>query len=643
MTDGYIIFHLNLAFSSIEENKRKDVINNCYWPMLKLIENTNICIGVELTGWTLKQILIIDKKWVEKFKYLLSENKCELIGSGWSQLIGPLVPYEVNIWNHKIALEYYQKVLKVMPTIVLVNEMAFSTSLVDIYKEVGYQGFVMDRDNVILALGLENKDDIIPTHALGNNIVSLPILWSDSNMFQKFQRVVHKDITVKEYLEFIKEKINNKKNKILPIYTNDIEIFNFRPGRFTTESSLDKLDEWDRVKLVLNLIKNLKSFNFESPSNIIKKINKEQKYISKITSIKYPIPVKKQQKYNVNRWSVTGRDDLWLNTKCFQIHKNYIITNNKNENDWIKLCEFWSSDFRTHITEKRWKKLVNELSDVNKIKKSESTKFIKKESKRNYVLLKDEENIYWDIKTKKISIILNIRRGLTIKSLGFKSQNFEKVIGTINQGYFNSIKYGVDYYSGGILVEMPLIRKKITDLDYVSPTLKEIDNCLVIKTKVQNDYFTFEKSIKISLINEEIHFSYNFINFNRPIGIIRVGLFTFLNDFLKNDLNISCFNGGKDEENFKVNMNCEHGAAVSSFVSSTTSFGMSGGFIKLKSKDKSLFFKWDTSECSATPLFKHLKIGENILSRLSFSLCEVDDTSKPLGRILPFNLTLSTH
>ena len=640
MAEGYIIFHLNLAFSSIEENKRKDVITNCYWPMLKLIENTNICIGVELTGWTLKQILTIDKSWVNYFKKLLSENKCELIGSGWSQLIGPLVPYEVNIWNHKIALEYYNKILNVKPNIVLVNEMAFSTSLVDIYHEVGYKGFVMDRDNVKLALGLENENDIIPTHALGNEKVSLPVLWSDSNMFQKFQRVIHKDITINEYVEFIKNSIIN--NKILPIYTNDIEIFNFRPGRFTTESNLDKLDEWDRIQQILNLINKLNSFTFESPSKLINKINKQKKYVSKITSIKYPIPVKKQLKYNINRWAITGRDDLWLNTKCFQIYKNYINKKVKNHIDWVKLCEFWSSDFRTHITEIRWKKLVNELNRINSINIADASKIIKQKSRSDYVLIKDNENIYWEIKTNKISIIINIRRGLTIKSLGFKSQNFDKVIGTINQGYFNSIKYGVDFYSGGVLVELPLIRKKITDLDNALPKIKVENNFLVISTKIKNEFFILEKSIKISLINEEINLSYKFLKFIRPIGVIRVGLFTFLNDFLKDDLCVSCFNGGKKQETFNVNMNCEHGAPVSSFVSSTTSMGLTGGIMNFKTKEKSLIFKWDTSECAAAPIFKYLFLNDKILSRIAFSLSEIDDTSKSMGRIMPFNIKIST-
>ena len=34
----FAFFHLNLAFSSIEEERRGEVIARCYWPLLKLAE-----------------------------------------------------------------------------------------------------------------------------------------------------------------------------------------------------------------------------------------------------------------------------------------------------------------------------------------------------------------------------------------------------------------------------------------------------------------------------------------------------------------------------------------------------------------------------------------------------------------------------
>ena len=77
-------------------------------------------------------------------------------------------------------------------------------------------------------------------------------------------------------------------------------------------------------------------------------------------SAQQPIPVKKQEKYNVNRWALTGRDDLKINTEVYRIYKA-LLNGNPDKNDWKKLCYLASSDFRTHITEKRWRKYKKEL------------------------------------------------------------------------------------------------------------------------------------------------------------------------------------------------------------------------------------------------------------------------------------------
>ncbi len=268
---SFIIFHLNLAFSSVEEHKREEIIKKCYWPILDIAENQNICVGIELTGWTLTQISILDPNWINKFKKLLSEKKCELIGSGWTQLIGPLVPYYVNIWNQKIGLTCYEKILTTKPKVALVNEMAYSRSLINIYTEVGYEAIIMDRDNIKLSLGIDNdNNESVPTHGLGTNNNSLPIIWSDSNLFQKFQRIIHSDISEDEYFEYLNSYLSN--NNIIPIYTNDAEVFNFRPGRFTTENNLNSDDEWEKIKNLLNKISKKFNVKWISPTEVMFKI-----------------------------------------------------------------------------------------------------------------------------------------------------------------------------------------------------------------------------------------------------------------------------------------------------------------------------------------------------------------------------------
>ena len=66
-----------------------------------------------------------------------------------------------------------------------------------------------------------------------------------------------------------------------------------------------------------------------------------------------PVPVKKQRKYNLSRWAVTGRDDIAVNAACQRIYES-LAASNAGSAAWKELCYLWSSDFRTHITESRW-------------------------------------------------------------------------------------------------------------------------------------------------------------------------------------------------------------------------------------------------------------------------------------------------
>ena len=70
-----------------------------------------------------------------------------------------------------------------------------------------------------------------------------------------------------------------------------------------------------------------------------------------------PVPVKKQRKYNLARWAVTGRDNIAINAACERIYRGMLATS-ADDADWKELCYLWASDFRTHMTEKRWTDLL---------------------------------------------------------------------------------------------------------------------------------------------------------------------------------------------------------------------------------------------------------------------------------------------
>ena len=131
----YSFFHLNLAYSAIEKDEREIVIENCYWPLLRLISKYSLPFSIEVSGYTLEKIYEIDPSWVIEFKRLLKNDICELIGSGYSQIIAPLVPADINRINLEIGNEVYLKLLGIKPELALLNEQAFSEGIVPLYIE----------------------------------------------------------------------------------------------------------------------------------------------------------------------------------------------------------------------------------------------------------------------------------------------------------------------------------------------------------------------------------------------------------------------------------------------------------------------------------------------------------------------------
>ena len=308
----YSFFHINTSFSSIEKKDLKNVINSCYYPLLDLIEKNNFKIGVEASGNSLIEIERLDKNWIGKLKTLIKRDKVEFIGSGYSQSIFPLVPHEINFKNIKLGNDIYKKILGQKPNIALVNEQVFSSSLIPIYKKNGYDAIIIDWKNTKLAnKNLPNALEFECQKIYHDKKNSIKVLWSNSLLFQKFQNYVHGEISMKNYLKFLNARKSLKKS--LCLYSNDAEVFNYRPGRFNTEAKLDNVDEGS---IISNLYKSLdrKKNSFLFPSQIVEKSKISKKII--ITNAKHPIVTKKQAKYNIMRWSLSGRNNLYINTLC---------------------------------------------------------------------------------------------------------------------------------------------------------------------------------------------------------------------------------------------------------------------------------------------------------------------------------------
>lgn len=656
MPQGYLLFHLNLAFSSIKTELRPQVIEKCYWPLLRLAETRTLPVGIELTGWTLTQIAALDPAWVAKFAALLKAGRCELVGSGWTQMIGPLAAPEANRWNQRLGLQAYRELLDVTPAIVLVNEMAYSTGMVDVYAEAGYQGLVMDRDNVRLALGLAGAPlSATPTHALGcgepAQATALPVLWGDSILFQSLQRVVHGDKPMAEYLAYVARRAE-RDGTVLPIYCNDAEIFDFRPGRFTTEAVLTGDSEWDKLAQLCDRLEADLGLQWLSPSAALAAVQASlPRQVRVLSSVAHPIPVKKQAKYNINRWAVTGRDDLALNSDCHRLCTALLAAGNTAPEDWRTLCELWASDLRTHITEPRWAQAQERrqallqrlgLHEAPAAKAAIAWQPLAVFTAPVGVTLgSDDSGILLTLRTAHTALTLNQRRGLTLQSLAFAAQGWQPVVGTLAQGHFDSIELGADFYSGGVLLESPVNRARLTDLEWVQPEAALHDGELLLRARLPFAGGMLEKRLAVSLQTAAMRLGYHFEGVERPLGSLRVGVLTLLHEHLAEPLTLHCRQGGA-EEHFTLDRPSSHAVAASTLVSSTAAFGATDGRLRLTdARGPVLTLQWDPARCAAAPMLTHQDASPTPFTRLKFSLAELDDTTRPGGTLRDFELTLT--
>ncbi len=611
-------------FSSIPVESRPEVIERCYWPLLRLIEYEGFPLGIEASAITLEIIQDIDPAWIDKFRSLLDSGKCEFIGSGYGQVIGPLVPASVNKANLRIGNQVYQEILRLTPVIALVNEQAWSAGLVAHYLEAGYKGVFMDYDNP--ARFADNWDDQLqhfPQRALGVSGESIPILWSRSMIFQKLQRLVHGDLELPEYLDYIENMGTG--NGWLPIYGNDAEIFDFRPGRYKTEARTSDESEWNRISEAFNALRE-RDHHFYLPSQALNDLGHKsagKKLV--LGSTEQPVPVKKQSKYNLTRWAVSGKNDFFINSLCRAIAAKLEKADQSiagTEKKWKELCFCWSSDFRTHITQDRFNKMTTRLSKLAESVRApvRGPQFDVKGD------ISTHESRLLNIKTASTSVILNTAKGLAIHKASFADHGHVPLFGTKEHGYFDDIDLGADFFSGHLIIEGPGSPKE-TDLCKITPKVLELDEYTQISCGMEIHQGHLDKAVRIHKDKAQIDILYRFNFTARPQGIIRLGHITLMTDQLNPDgLFYRVASGGKSETFSLKGKTFDHSNNVSFLVSSSQATGMTDSALILGGEENFLEITPIMQEHAFIAMLTCRQANPSPFVRVSFSMQEMDET-----------------
>lgn len=619
----YALFHLNLAFSSIEEARRGEVIAKSYWPLLDLAQDFGP-IGIELTGYTLEEIFARDPEWVGRLRALIARGNIELIGSGYAQLIGPLVPATVNRKNLEIGNGVYEKLLGIRPTIALVNEQAYGAGLVPLYADAGYRAILMDWENAgALHPEWPRETRFLPQRAVGADGSSIGLLWTSTVAFQKLQRLAHGDMLLEEYLNFVRAQRGDTPRAVC-LYANDAEIFDFRPGRYKTEEAIAQESEWSRIRAAFASLKEEPSTKLCAPSEVLSLI--EHRHAGqplRLEAAACPVPVKKQRKYSLSRWAVTGRDDIGINAACQRIYEG-LLARNADESAWKELCYLWSSDFRTHITDARWNAFCARLRNVEEHWAPSPPLFVSDAGST------DETARHIDITTPALNARLDRRRGLAIDALRLPGHK-QAIIGGLPHGHFDDISLQADWYTGDCVFEAPG-EHKITDLEWAHTRVRRSDNGdVVVYAAIATPRGNIEKIMRFSADSARIEFDIVFLWDEIPRGSLRLGHITLKPEAFDWDkLSFATHNGGEHVERFALkDQTVEHGQPVSFLVSCAHGFGMTEGVAEIGDDRTRVRVEVDRASAPLLGLVTHRQTGGSLFCQLVLSASELDETRKP--------------
>jgi len=644
----FSVCHLNLAYSSIEEEHRPEVVQRCYWPLLRLARDLSVPFGIEASAYTLQCVAALDPQWLNELRSLCSQGLCELIGSGYTQLIGPLVPPEVNAANLRLGNSEYQRLVGVRPQVALINEQAYSAGLLEHYINAGFRAIVMEWDNPARwHPEWQAHWRYLPQIACGQHGEEIPLIWNKSIAFQKFQRLAHGEMDFREYLQYLETHVAETP-RAFPLYGNDVEVFDFRPGRFHTEPKFEESGEWNRIAQLLDILLKDERFRFILPSQVLDLMevpgagNRLH-----LESAEDPVPVKKQEKYNITRWAVTGRNDLGINTACYRLYralKERAVQDRDVQDDdaWRELCYLWSSDFRTHITEKRWAAYLERLAAFEDRFQTARVKFAETEKTGPAITTPQlpsgfraqREGRFLKLESDHARVVLNCRRGLAVDSLVIKTISNQSLLGTLPHGYYQDIALGADYYSGHLVLETPG-QPKITDLSAVEPKLGSDDDgqSALVEGAIETPLGPIRKRIRVNP-DGELALEYELQWNEMPAGALRLAHVTLNPEaFDPSQLYFETHNGGFQPERFPVGAaRVEHGRSVSFLVSATAALGMTNGELSLGDLARRIHVQTRMDQAAVVAQITFLPVVDSLFYRASFSAVELDDTCRDRQR-----------
>ncbi len=307
----------------------------------------------------------------------------------------------------------------------------------------------------------------------------------------------------------------------------------------------------------------------------------------------------------------------------------------------------WSSDFRTHITDKRWSAYLERLRGFERrlgIEKKAATSGNSRiiEAQLPTGFRSWREGRFLKLENDLVQVVLNCRRGLAIDSFVVKKISNISLLGTLPHGYYQDIALGADYYSGHLVLEAPG-QSKITDLVAVEPRIGRADDgeTVVVGGEIATSLGMIRKRVELSP-GGQLGLEYELQWAEMPPCALRLAHVTLNPEaFNPERLNFESHNGGFCPERFSVGAKrIEHGRSVSFLVSASNAMGMTNGELSMGDNERTIRVQTRLDQACVVAQVTYIPVMGSFFYRVSFSAAELDETCRNRPR-LDFPRTLA--
>lgn len=266
----YVILHWNTDYAEIPRKELPKVVEKSYNTMLSSLEGFEGTIICNITGRTVEYLLQHFPETVDKLKNLIASKTIELVGTGYSHPILPLIhPIRMKqqILDQKKLLE---KTFSVNIKGFWPPELAISPLVLKYLKELDYNWLVIDHEHLLQSQTLKNvanpyeKRKYSVTEVLMDAYLSSGFLETIKKNYKALRYTSKFNELLKNSLETVKynntasmkavissqswsnstrialgnitslyneskhlKMILKSKNKTIPLYTLDIEFFGY--------------------------------------------------------------------------------------------------------------------------------------------------------------------------------------------------------------------------------------------------------------------------------------------------------------------------------------------------------------------------------------------------------------------------------